>query len=106
MLLNPRSPYYLYPEKYPDTVLVAPSLNNTNYYNMSKSMKRALSSKSEVTFVNGSLASPLPSDPNFELWEKCNNMILSWITRTLSPHISQSTVCFDNASELWMDLHD
>ncbi|XP_073225723.1 uncharacterized protein [Cicer arietinum] len=69
-------------------------------------MKCALSSKNKISFVNGSLPSPPPLDPDFELWERCNNMVLSWIARTLSPHISQSTICFNNASELWMDLHD
>lgn len=69
-------------------------------------MKRALSSKNKVSFINGTLPQPPLTDPDFELWDRCNNMVLSWITRTLSPHIAQSAICFDTASELWLDLQD
>lgn len=104
--LNPRSPYYLHPGENPGLILVAPPLNDNNYHNWSKSMKRALSSKNKVSFINGTLPQPPLTDPDFELWDRCNNMVLSWITRTLSPHIAQSAICFDTASELWLDLQD
>ncbi|XP_073219599.1 uncharacterized protein [Cicer arietinum] len=69
-------------------------------------MRHALSSKNKIQFINGTLPQPLHTNPDFEVWERCNNMVISWITKTLSPHISQSTICIDSASELWADLHD
>lgn len=33
-------------------------------------------------------------------------MVLSWINRTLSPHISRSTNCFNSTFDLWEDLRE
>ncbi|XP_050884650.1 uncharacterized protein LOC127087758 [Lathyrus oleraceus] len=33
-------------------------------------------------------------------------MVLSWINRSFSPHIAQSTICFDSAFDLWEDLRE
>ncbi|XP_073219912.1 uncharacterized protein [Cicer arietinum] len=101
-LLNPRSPYFLHPS----ATLLSVLLNDNNYHTWSKLMCRALSSKNKIRFIIGTLPQPLPTNPDFEVWERCNNMVISWITRPLSPHISQSTICVDSASELWVDLHD
>lgn len=56
--------------------------------------------------INGGLLQPLETDPMFEAWETCNNIVVSWISRSLSPQISQSTVSIDNARELWLDLQE
>ncbi|XP_073223523.1 uncharacterized protein [Cicer arietinum] len=69
-------------------------------------MKRALSSKNKTQFINGSLPQPASTHPDFELWDRANNMVISWITRTLSSHISQSTICIDTAYDLWCDLRE
>lgn len=53
--LNPSSPYYLHTGENPGAVLVTPLLNDTNYYNWSKDMRRALSSKKKLKFINGAL---------------------------------------------------
>ncbi|XP_039682887.1 uncharacterized protein [Medicago truncatula] len=103
---DPRSPYFLHPSENPGAVLVSPSLNDNNYHNWSRAMRRALSSKNKIKFINGTLLQPPVLDPNYNLWDRCNNMVISWITRTLSPHIYQSTICIDSAYELWKDLED
>ncbi|XP_073221557.1 uncharacterized protein [Cicer arietinum] len=104
--LNPRNPYYLHLDENPGSVLVTPSLNDNNYHNWRKCMKRELSSKNKLSFINGSLPRPSSTDPDFESCDRCNNMVLSWITRTLAHHIAQSAICFDNATDLWNDLQE
>ncbi|XP_058783804.1 uncharacterized protein LOC131658538 [Vicia villosa] len=105
-LLNPRNPYYLHPGENPGATLVSPPLDDNNYHNWSKSMRRALTSKNKLSFINGALPRPSSKNPDFELWDHANSMVLSWITRTLSPHITQSAICFDSAYDLWEDLKD
>lgn len=68
-------------------------------------MQHALSSKNKLKFVNGSISAPDPADPLFDSWDRCNNLMVSWITRTLTPQISLSSSSFDNARELWLDLN-
>jgi len=62
--------------------------------------------KNKIRFINGTLPKPSYLDSTYDLWDICNNMVLSWITRTLSPHIFQSTICIESAFELWKDLED
>lgn len=75
--LNPRSLYYLHPDKNLGSILVAPLLYDDNYNNWRKYMCRALSSKKKITFINGDLPKMDFSDSNFELWDRANNMVLS-----------------------------
>lgn len=101
---NPSSPYYLHPGENPGFVLVHLPLNGDNFYNWSRAIKRALSSKNKLKFINGSILKLAAHDILFDAWQRCNDMVVSWITRTLSPHISQSTASFDNARTLWLNL--
>lgn len=104
--LNPQSPYYLHPNENPGAVLVAPPLDDHDYYSWSKAIRRALSSKKKIRFINGALPPPPETHQDYEAWETYNNTIVSWINRSLSPHIAQSTISIDNARELWLDLQD
>ncbi|PNX72865.1 hypothetical protein L195_g028762, partial [Trifolium pratense] len=99
-----QSPYYLHPSENPGSVLISLQLNNINYHSWSRNMKRALISKNKIKFINGKLPAPEEDDPMFDYWERCNSMVVSWITRTLSPQIAQSVVYIDNANVLWDEL--
>jgi len=69
-------------------------------------MKKALLSKSKLKFIDGSISKPSNNDSTFEAWERCNVMVLSWITRTLTPQIAQIVVYIDFARSLWEDLRE
>ena len=86
--LRPTSLFYLHPGENPGLVLVSNVLNDTNYVSWSRNMQRALLSKNKLKFVNGNIITLLPTDPNYEAWERCNVMILSWIMRALAPDIA------------------
>ncbi|XP_058746419.1 uncharacterized protein LOC131619329 [Vicia villosa] len=72
--LNPRSPFYVYPRENPGAILIAPPLDDNNYHNWSKSMRHALTSKNKIRFINSSLQRPSSANPNFDVWERANNM--------------------------------
>ncbi|KAL9366575.1 hypothetical protein Peur_037774 [Populus x canadensis] len=43
-------------------------------------MKRALRANNKLGFVDGSITKPTdPNDPLLDAWERCNDMIVSWI---------------------------
>jgi len=69
-------------------------------------MIRALWSKNKLEFVDGTLPMPKKEDANYKAWLRCNIMVVSWITRSLSPHISQSTIYIDNSKKLWNELKE
>lgn len=82
---DPRNPYYVHPDNNPNVVLVALPLNDHNNNNWSRSMHRALTSKKKIIFINRTLLKPPFKNPNFELWDRINSTVLSWINHTLSP---------------------
>ncbi|XP_037493376.1 uncharacterized protein LOC119370086 [Jatropha curcas] len=66
----------------------------------------ALASKNKLSFIDGSIIVPAKTDPMHSTWERCNTMVLSWITKLLSPSIAQSVLWIDIAADVWNDLQD
>ncbi|XP_068498583.1 uncharacterized protein [Phaseolus vulgaris] len=103
---NPSSAYYLHPGENPGTMLITTQLDCDNYHTWNRAMKRALLSKNKLKFVNEDLPEPAQNDGLHEAWERCNVMVISWITRTLNAQIARSTVYIDNAKDLWEELRE
>jgi len=76
------------------------SLDGSNYHTWSRGINRALLSKNKIKFVNGEIQEPPKNGALYDVWERCNMMVISWITRTLNPQIMHSTIYIDNAIEL------
>lgn len=86
--------------------LFLPPLSKNNYKYWIHLMKRDLLSKNNIKFNNGKLTAPQEDDPLFDTWEIYKIVLLSWISTSLSPDISQSMIYVDNATQLWTDLHN
>nr|KYP44652.1 hypothetical protein KK1_033863 [Cajanus cajan] len=69
-------------------------------------MKRSLISKNKFKFVNGSLPATSTFDPSFDAWERCNNLVLSWILNSVDPILSQSIEYVEVATTAWKLLKD
>ena len=85
---------------------VAPQLNGDNYHAWSMKMRRALTMKNKFKFVDGSIPIPDEDDLNRMAWERCNNLVHTWIINSIEPFIAQSVVFIENAVDIWNDLKD
>lgn len=61
----------------------------------------ALIGKNKFKFVDGSISAPDPFHPSYDAWERCNNLVHSWIINYVSHSIAQSIIykylaCFRN----------
>lgn len=67
-------------------------------------MRRAIIMKNKLRFLDGS--SPLPDrlDPSYEAWQRCNNLVHTWIVNSVSTSIAQSIIYMDIAATAWNDL--
>ena len=63
-------------------------------------MTIALSMKSKLYFVGGTLAKPQPNFPDFKKWVKCNDMIISWILNVLTKSIADSAIYTKTARQM------
>ncbi|KAK4261341.1 hypothetical protein QN277_004353 [Acacia crassicarpa] len=101
---NVGNPYYLHPNENPSLVLVSPVLSGPNYHSWARAMKMALVSKNKTQFLDSYFSIPSLADPVYPAWECCNMMVLSWLTRLMSPTLAQSILWIDKASDVWDDL--
>ncbi|WVZ02380.1 hypothetical protein V8G54_023186 [Vigna mungo] len=67
-------------------------------------MFTALSAKNKVELIDGSAPRPLASDRLSGAWERCNNMVVSWLVHSISSSIRQNILWMDCAEEIWRDL--
>uniref|UniRef100_A0A2N9J288 Integrase catalytic domain-containing protein n=1 Tax=Fagus sylvatica TaxID=28930 RepID=A0A2N9J288_FAGSY len=104
---NPRNPYYLNNGDNPGIFLVTEKLIGENFHTWQRSMTRALSAKNKLGFVNGSISQPIdPLDPLFDIWTRCNDLVLSWLTNCMSREIYASVIYVVTAKEIWDELRD
>uniref|UniRef100_A0A2N9EDL8 Integrase catalytic domain-containing protein n=1 Tax=Fagus sylvatica TaxID=28930 RepID=A0A2N9EDL8_FAGSY len=101
------SPYYLNNGDNPGIRLVTKPLTGDNYHSWRRSMTMALSAKHKLGFVTGTVPQPEdPSDPLFEIWTRCNDLVLSWLTNCLAEHIAASVIYVNTAKGVWDDLQE
>lgn len=60
----------------------------------------ALMSKNKLEFADGTIEKPNPIDARFNSWQICNNIVLSWIIKSLTSSIAQMSLGFDSAKKL------
>ncbi|CAM8957069.1 unnamed protein product [Rhodiola kirilowii] len=65
----------------------------------------ALGIKMKLDFVRGEF--PRPTDAyQGARWDKCNNVVLSWLIDSVSPEIGSSLIHADNCMHAWEDLEE
>ncbi|KAJ8774308.1 hypothetical protein K2173_011111 [Erythroxylum novogranatense] len=69
----------------------------------------ALLSKNKHKFIDGSdgsIVAPAATDPMYSHWERCNNLVISWLQQSISSSITSSILWIDFAYEIWNDLRE
>ncbi|XP_019171340.1 PREDICTED: uncharacterized protein LOC109166896 [Ipomoea nil] len=97
-------PWYLHITENPNLILVSPPLSEVNYASWSRSMKIALEVKNKFGFADGSILKPEINDPKYTIWKRCNNIVCSWIFKSLSPTIAEGVLYLEVASDVWNTL--
>ncbi|XP_075665239.1 uncharacterized protein LOC142634877 [Castanea sativa] len=101
------NPYFLPANENPGFILTSQPLTGLeNYMSWARSLFLALSSTNKFGFVNVSITEPDPNSPLFNSWSRCNTIVLSWLTNSLSLELKVSVMYINNAKDLWIDLKD
>ncbi|XP_055814382.1 uncharacterized protein LOC129884029 [Solanum dulcamara] len=99
-------PYYIHPSDYPGMNLVGALFDGRSYGGWRRAVIIALSAKNKLGFIDGSLTVPAVDLMLQKAWERCNNMVLSWLLNSLSKEIAESVLYSHSAQLLWSDLED
>ena len=65
---------------------------------------RALSSKNKIGFVDGKVPQPAADSPLLPYWQRCNDLVASWILNSLHKDIAGSILYCNTAAEMWQEL--
>ncbi|KAF5481763.1 hypothetical protein F2P56_002391 [Juglans regia] len=101
------NPYRLDHRDNPSVSLVPELLTVDNYTTWSRAMQRALRAKNKLGFINGEISKPTSTnDPLLEVWERCNDLVTSWLQNSISPSIKSSIALVDKAFVVWTELQE
>lgn len=97
---DPSSVYYIHPSDYTPQQLVSTKYNGTGFTNWKKCILMAFSTRNKLKFIDGTLSIP-ETEPEISAWNRCNDMIMSWIIFNLDPKIADIVMTFNTAYEIW-----
>lgn len=103
---NVHSPLFLHSVDHPGLMIVSVQLDGLNNTQWRSAMKIALDAKNKIAFVDSSLPRPDSGNHLFRIWSLCNSMVKSWLLNLVSKQIYGSILSFDDATEIWIDLHN
>ncbi|XP_070056862.1 uncharacterized protein [Nicotiana tomentosiformis] len=86
--------------------IVSPPFDGTGFVAWRKSMLVSLSAKNKLGLINGCHDKPTEDSPYYPYWERCNDMLIAWITNSLSREIATSVLWYDTAREVWLDINE
>lgn len=102
------NPLFLHHSDHPSLLLVSKKLTGDNYNSWCRAMRISLSAKNKIGFITGKVKEPsaaLESDDH-ALWQRCNDMVLSWILNSLEPELADSVLCCATPFAVWEDLRE
>ncbi|XP_019232969.1 PREDICTED: uncharacterized protein LOC109213609 [Nicotiana attenuata] len=104
--IDPSDPLYLHPSDNPGALLVSVLFDGIGYRSWRCSVLRGLPVKNKLGFMSGECKQPNPQSPTYRQWERCDNMVTSWILNSLSKEIADSVEYASDVVELWKELED
>jgi len=77
-----------------------------NYGLWSRSMRLALLVKNKLGFVDGTCVKSTYKGDLAIRWERCDAVVLSWISATVAPELLTSIVYASSARKIWSDFKE
>lgn len=103
-VIDNNHPYFLQSSDNPGIPLVTTLLTEQNYHQWSRSVSIALSAKLKLGFIDGSVVKPVDNNTQIAMWNRCNDMVVSWLLNSISTEIRNSVAYLSTAQQIWEDL--
>ncbi|XP_074334049.1 uncharacterized protein LOC141671658 [Apium graveolens] len=69
-------------------------------------MMLTLSTNNKLGFIDGFIHVPAPNAVEYKFWERCNDLVISWLLLNLEESIVKSVLFMRTAREIWLDLEE
>ncbi|XP_019238625.1 PREDICTED: uncharacterized protein LOC109218705 [Nicotiana attenuata] len=101
---DPTSPLFVHSSDILGVSLVPVPFSGSGFWGWKRKMIVALSAKNKIAFVDGTCPRPTTTVVEQKLWDRYNNMVISWLTASLSPNIAESVQYSETAQSIWAQL--
>ena len=102
-LSEPSHFLYIHPSDNPNNILVSDLLNGNNYSHWKKATEIALVAKNKQGFILGHCVKPTAVNLVAH-WERCDEMVLSWIMNAIIKDIVQSILFSATTRDIGVQL--
>ncbi|KAL2926967.1 Protein SlyX-like protein, partial [Bienertia sinuspersici] len=97
------SPLYLHPSE--GSLVVSEKLQGiANYRFWKRAMEIALAARRKLGFVTGVVVRDKEDPKKQELWDTCNNVVISWLHTAVSDTIKKSVLYSNSVRDIWLQL--
>ncbi|XP_061374022.1 uncharacterized protein LOC133316302 [Gastrolobium bilobum] len=76
-------------------------LNGRNYVQWCQSVKLFIQAKGKMGYLDGKKVKPAEREPGYDAWVTENALVMTWLTNSMEPDISQTYLFLDTAHEIW-----
>ncbi|KAL2942624.1 Retrovirus-related Pol polyprotein from transposon TNT 1-94 [Bienertia sinuspersici] len=102
--VDPQSPLYINPSDGPTSISIDKLTGAADYRPWRRTMEISLVAKRKLGFVTGSVKRDEKDNTKQELWDTCNNLVISWLHRSVSEQIKKSILYYNTTREIWLHL--
>ncbi|GKE16989.1 cysteine-rich receptor-like protein kinase 8 [Tanacetum coccineum] len=100
-------PQFLHQTYHPGLVLISKKpTGSDNYSSWKRSIVIALNAKNKMKIITSEFREPNVNSDIMELWERNNDMLISWILNTDSEQIGKNLNYINSVSKLWLKLQE
>ncbi|XP_070046976.1 uncharacterized protein [Nicotiana tomentosiformis] len=103
--IDPSSPLFLSSSDVPGISLTIP-FAGVGFGGRKCNMIVSLSARNKIGFIDGSCIKPPENSPQYRQWDRCNNMVILWLTHSLSSDIAESVQYSETAKSIWKQLNN
>ncbi|XP_047271582.1 uncharacterized protein LOC124900136 [Capsicum annuum] len=103
---HPCHPLYVHPSDELGTSLASCPFDGTGFGSWRRTILVALSVRNKIDFINGSSSKPPDSSPLSRQWQRCNDLVVSWLLNSLSRDIACSVEFSASARDIWLELEE
>ncbi|XP_070029382.1 uncharacterized protein [Nicotiana sylvestris] len=105
VVIDHNYPLFLGAGETPGTVQIGIQLVGIeNYLLWSRALKVTLLVKNKLGFIDGSVRREDYRGDLVKQWDRCNAMVISWLTSNVSANLHSRILCSSNAFRVWNDL--
>ena len=58
--------------------------------------------KNKLGFIDGSIQKPSSTSQDLKTWERCNDMVLSWMLNGIEKNLANNLIYCDTLHSLWL----